>query len=102
MEKRTFTHQGNDCTSYGEGRLHLFVERMKNDVNGNPRYKVSPSMTLPVQMRNTMFDCKAFTRRYRGAGKNYAVLQSYNIDDSIEQVMQEWKEIYIKQTGAPL
>lgn len=100
MEKFEFMHQGTVNHSYTDGQFILFVERIKNDVNGNPRYKVSPSMTCPVIMRRLLMDCPQFTRRYR-SGRGYAHLQSYNIDASIEEVMASWKNIYYTTTGAP-
>lgn len=99
MEKFKFKHQGNDCMSYTSGRFKLYVEKMKPDKNGNPRYKVSPSKSIPATMGHTFFQCTSFSRRYVGAGRNYAVLQSYHIDESIANVMEEWVNLYYKRMG---
>ena len=98
MEKFEFMHLGRVTHSYEKGPFKIFVVRNGHDRNGNPMYRVTPSLTMPIIMQNTLFDSPVFSRRYRA--KRFGTVQSYNIDATVEELMEDWRVRYNELTGA--
>lgn len=73
-------YKNND---YYTNTLHIVeVKRVQNDIYGNPLYRVYP----------ISFSFKPLTniyKNYRNALKPYYLIQSYNIEQSLQEIFKE-------------
>ena len=77
-------HLNMDTTVYNLESLNIEVEvtRAGNDVYGNPLYRVYPHQFVSFDI---LAKYPGFYRRYRNKG--YAIMQSYNIDADITNML---------------
>ena len=81
-----------EITTVKNERIKVF--RIKNDVNGNPRYVVH-FMDLNIKLAdydniNKLYGFKKYRAGWFGGG---VVFQSYNIADTLEYALDKVKEI---------
>lgn len=73
-------YKNND---YYTNTLHIVkVKRVKNDIYGNPLYRVYPISFLFKTLTNVY-------KNYRNALKPYYLIQSYNIEQSLQEIFKE-------------
>lgn len=73
-------YKNND---YYTNTLHIVeVKRVKNDVYGNPLYRVYP-ISFSFKPLTTVY------KNYRNALKPYYLIQSYNIEQSLQEIFKE-------------
>lgn len=79
--------------TFKKGSLILYVTFSRYDVNGNPLYHLTPTMSTSAQYRRFFFQNKEIPLYRRYASKNYALIQSYNIDVDAQHVLDEWDRL---------
>ena len=73
-------YKNND---YYTNTLHIVeVKRVKNDIYGNPLYRVFPISFSFKPLTNVY-------KNYRNALKPYYLVQSYNIEQSLQEIFKE-------------
>ncbi len=73
-------YKNND---YYTNMFHIVeVKRVKNDIYGNPLYRVYPISFLFKPLTNVY-------KNYRNSLKPYYLVQSYNIEQSLQEIFKE-------------
>lgn len=85
----------NFTTKHGTRKAlykNVMVEykRVKNDIYGNPLYRVYP---VNFSFRHNDFAYRNYENYYKGKGRYY-LLQSYNIETDIENLINNMLEKY--------